>query len=406
MRYFSNGKNSAFRIKICLPEKKSTAQAGHSAQKEEIALIGILTFHWADNHGAMLQTYALKHYLEKRGEQVRVIPYAPYWLTCTYWLCPFKAELEDHVPRYQLLRESVRWNLRVAGRFERRRLRMRAFRRRYLTSEAPIRKTEDLSFLPFKSVVIGSDQVWNPKITLGLADAYTGNIPQRGNCRLISYAASFGEDALPEADREEFIRRVGGFHAVSVREEAGAAFARQLLGREVCHALDPTLLLDRTEWEKIGKVPPEKDYVLLYMMPCREHLLRWAQAFAARLGKKLIALANPGSTHRLRNFEPASGVGPAEFIGYVQNAYCVLTSSFHGTVFSILYEKPFLTYCQDVLGNRQRNLLERLGLLSHLWELDKDTDPAEVWKNTDWEQVRSRLSSERERSERFLAENI
>ena len=122
--------------------------------------------------------------------------------------------------------------------------------------------------------------------------------------------------------------------------------------------------------------------------------------------KKLIALANPGSTHRLRNFEPASGVGPAEFIGYVQNAYCVLTSSFHGTVFSILYEKPFLTYCQDVLGNRQRNLLERLGLLSHLWELDKDTDPAEVWKNTDCEQVRSRLSSERERSERFLAENI
>lgn len=369
-------------------------------------MIGILTFYWADNNGALLQAYALKHYLEKLGEQVRMIPYAPYKMTSTYWLCPFWARLENGSLRYQFLRYNFYRNLRVALRFERRRFLMRAFRRRYLTSKLPVRKAENLSFLPFQSVLIGSDQVWNPQITVGLDDAYIGNIPRRGNCRLISYAASFGGASFTEADREKFRQKVGGFHAVSVREKSGVDFTQQLLGRKVYHVLDPTLLLDREEWEKIGRPPSERDYVLLYMMPYEESLLRWAQAFAARLGKKLIAFANPGSTYHMREFEPASGVGPAEFIGYVQNACCVLTSSFHGTAFSILFEKPFLTFCLGPRSGRQRNLLESLGLLSHLWEMDKDADPMEIWEGTDWEQVRARLAAKREQSERFLAESL
>lgn len=369
-------------------------------------MIGILTFYWADNYGAMLQAYALKRHLEKLGEQVCLIPYAPHRLTAGYRLCPFGIWMEKGSPRLFFPYGIFLRNVQTIGTFLKRRARMRGFRRRYLTSARPVRKAKNLSLLSCESLLIGSDQVWNPEITFGLDDAYVGNIPRRGDCRISSYGASFGGARLSEDDQEKFIRCVGGFHGVSVRERSGAELARRLLGREVDHVLDPSLLLERSEWEEIGVLPSEKDYILLYLASYSKPLLCYAQSLAARLGKTLIAFSNPASAYYIRDFEPPSGAGPAEFIGYIQNACCVVTNSFHGTALSILFEKPFLTYCRGARDIRQKELLEQLGMRSHLMDVDKVVDPMEIWAETDWEQVKLRLAGRREQSKRFIAEHI
>lgn len=371
-------------------------------------MIGILTFYWADNHGALLQAYALRRYLEKQGEQVNIIPYAPYKLAANYWLVPFGGRRrEDGSLRYCFYYGVFLRNLQTLGRFEKRRKLMRMFRRRYLTSALPVRDAKNIPLKAYKSVFIGSDQVWNPEITAGMDDAYIGNLPRREDCRLIAYGASFGGATLSEADREAFVRHVGIFHAVSVREQSGAEYARRLLGREVEHVLDPSLLLERSDWEEIAKFPPEKDYILLYQMPLRKPLLLFAKALSARLGKKLVAFSNPADAHSIQAYEPKAGAGPAEFVGYIRNAFCVITNSFHGTALSILFEKPFLTYCQSTRDIRQKDLLKSLGLTSHLLDLEEEPEPPveEIWASTDWEQVRAQLFEERERSRRFIDEN-
>lgn len=369
-------------------------------------MVGILTFYWADNYGAMLQAYALKRSLEKIGEQVSFIPYAPYKLTASYWMCPVCARLQNGSAHYYVQRQMLKRNLLSGVRFWKRRLCMSRFRRRYLTSALPVRSAKAISLLPYKSVFVGSDQVWNPEITLGLDDAYIGNVHRRGKCSMIAYAASFGGATLSETDRKKFIRHVGDFHAVSVREQSSLEVTQQLLKRRVYNVLDPVLLLERSEWERIGIVPNEKDYVLLYLMSYSEPLMHYAQTLSVRYGKRLIAFANPADSCFIQEFEPRHGVGPAEFVGYIKNAYCVLTNSFHGTALSIILEKPFLVYCHEVRGIRQKDLLVKAGLSSHILEKDEMADPLEIWEHTDWEQVRVRIDEERTQSIRFIVENI
>ena len=376
-------------------------------------MIGILTFYWADDYGGMLQAYALKRQLELLGEQAEFLPYAPVKLTGRYWLCPLMAVREENSLRCFFWRSVLKQNLLLGGRFFARRRRMRAFRREYLTAKRPIRRAEALSLLPYKTVFVGSDQVWNPAITVDLDDAYIGNIPRRGSCRLVSYAASLGGAVLSPEDQEKFIRYVSGFDAVSLREQTGAAYVSRLLGRETRSVLDPTLLLERPEWERIAKDPGCGDAIVLYVTERNDALVRSAYALSSYLGKPIVSLSYPhqlsGSFHSGRT---APGIrvrtegGPTEFLGALRSAYCVLTNSFHGTVFSILLEKPFLAFPHSTRNARLRDLLDKLGLLSHMTETDRPENAVSVWEETDWASVRALLAAEREFSRRFLAENI
>lgn len=370
--------------------------------------IGILTFHWADDYGGMLQAYALKRRLELMGHQAELIPYAPVKLTGRYWLCPLYAASRDGRVDYFFGRRMLIRNLSQGWRFWCRRRRMRSFRRTFLTAKPPIRSVKGISLQNYQTVLVGSDQVWNPEITVGLDDAYIGSIPGRGRCRLVSYGASLGGNPLSEAERQRFAQYVGGFSAVSLRERTDADRIERLLGRKVEDVLDPVLLLERPEWERVGRPPAERDYILLYSVQCCDPLWRCAQALSARLGKKLVTLSDP----RLLSDSAAGDVqirtqcGPAEFVGYLQNAACVLTNSFHGTAFSILLEKPFLTFPHNTRSIRQEDLLRKLGLLSHMVGTVQPEELPSLWAQTDWEGVRAHLAQERRRSERFLEENI
>lgn len=370
-------------------------------------MIGVLTFHWADDYGALLQAYALKRRLEALAGSVEIIPYAPVKLTGRYWLCPVYARAENGKIRFRPRRYMFRDNLTLGGSFPARRRRMGDFRRKYLTAAKPVRRADRLSLEPYEAVFVGSDQVWNPDITVDLDDAYVGNIARKGTCKLISYGASVSGHAFTPEEEEKLKRCVGGgFAGISLRERGDVQRLEGLFDREVRDVLDPVLLMEASHWRTLARAPEEEGYILLYLTQPHEPLVRCAQALSARLGKKLISLSPPWYLGEAGTVEFRLDSGPQEFLGYLQNAACVLTNSFHATAFSVLLEKRFLTFRHHERNIRLHELLHGLGLGSFLVEDVPADQVFPLWERVDWEEVWRRLKEKRESSEAFIFESL
>ena len=150
---------------------------------------------------------------------------------------------------------------------------------------------------------------------------------------------------------------------------------------------------------------------MLYLTEFNLPLLRCAQALSRQTGGKLISVSKPavlrsGGADAIQGIEERAEGGPAEFFGWLQNADCVLTNSFHGTAFSVLLEKDFLSFRHNTRSVRQEDLLCKLGLEACLVEEVRPDEAQAIWANTDWGAARARLRRERERSKRFILENI
>lgn len=369
-------------------------------------MVGILTFYWADDYGGMLQAYALKRKLELLGKEVEMIPYAPFKLTGRYWMIPLDAKMTDGGLRYYFSRHKCRRNLLRFRSLCQRRRNMRQFRQEYLTAELPIRNVKKLSLQKYQTVFVGSDQVWNPDITVDVDNAYIGNIPDRGDCRLVSYGASLGGKRFSEDERHKFIRYVGGFDAISLRERVDADYVQGLLNRKVWDVLDPVLLLGCLEWNRVESLPAESGYILVYMTRQNETMINCAKELSVRLGRKIVLLSSFMERDHIWGIKVRNSEGPEGFLGYMKNAAYVLTDSFHGTAFSILMEKHFLTFRHGTQSIRVENLLQKLGLLSHLSETNLSSSVLEIWAATNWKDIRARLTAEREKSNGFLLEQL
>ena len=369
-------------------------------------MIGILTFHWADDYGAMLQSYALKRYLQKSsGERVEIIPYAPLKLTGRYWLCPVVAREIEGKKKYSFVFYRFKRNCSFLSGFLKRRRNMRAFRRCYLTRKPAKRRADRLSLEKYSCTFVGSDQVWNPEITVGLDDAYMGNVRRKGACKFISYAASLGGNKIPEKYLPEFKKAVNkNFTAVSLREKSAVPFVENALHRKVTDVLDPTLLLEKKEWEKMAKLPQEKDYILFVFTEYNEQMVKYLQELSISQHKKVIQLSMPWPGENENWIDIKIEGGPSEFIGYFQNAGCIVTNSFHGMVFSVLLEKQFLVFGHSNKNARIVNFLEKMDLSMRLIEKDRTAATADMLEEIEWMRVKMLLEKEMENSVRFIRE--
>lgn len=367
-------------------------------------MIGILTFHWADDYGAMLQAYAFQACLKKlSGEQVEVIPYAPVKLTGRYLLCPFVGAETDRGIRYHFSAYGFVRNLVHFHSYLKRRKNMRQFRCQYLTCEPAVRKAAGLSLEKYSCIFVGSDQVWNPEITIGLDSAYTGDIRKKGDCRLVAYGASFGSDSLPVTYHAEFEKAVNmNFSEISMREKSAVPFVRRFFSGTVTEVLDPALLLGRREWENIAKLPEQEHYILLIYTEYNAQMLKFTQKLSAEPGKRVISVSMPELRKKVRWIDFQIGGGPSEFIGFFQNADYVVTNSFHGTVFSVLMEKQFLAFSHSDKNARLENLLGKLGLKPRLIEYGRTPEREELLQDIDWERVGRLIKKERAASMEFI----
>ena len=222
---------------------------------------GILTFHCADNYGAMLQAYGLKTFLKTVEPDTEIVPYAPFFMRGRDWLIPWY----PGISLIKMIGLTVRNLLTLTPDHFVQKKRMKTFRTRYLTqSLRQVRTLKGLKNLTYEAYVLGSDQIWNPAITFGLRKAYFGAFSNRYKKLVIVYAASLGGSSLDESYDQEMCSLLSYADRISVREKAAVPYVRRLAKKEVLAVVDPVFLLDVDEWKKIEVLPKKRNYILVH----------------------------------------------------------------------------------------------------------------------------------------------
>jgi polysaccharide pyruvyl transferase WcaK-like protein len=332
--------------------------------------IGILTYHRAHNYGAMLQAYAMLITLRDNGHNAILIDYWP----------------ESHRVQYALLQPNrgttlilkIKHMVANTITFLRRYRRIRKFEsfcNRYLYIDNQVKYIDGQQLITeqFDCVIVGSDQIWRNTDSsskyIGFDPVYfCQNIGTDIKC--ISYAASMGIIRLSPEDKNTLKQYLLRFNRILVRENSLKEVVNNL-GYMSDVVLDPTLLLTNEQWNKL--LPKNRfhkaPYVLYYELIPSKDATRFARSKAKDLGCKLLVMVAripliPKAGH-------ISYASPIEFLQAIRDAEFVIATSFHGTVFSIIFEKQFLTIGLKQNADRVITLLQQLGLSEHYQDTPK-----------------------------------
>lgn len=323
--------------------------------------IGIVTLNGYFNYGNRLQNFALQEVLKYHDYEVE-----------TVWVKKENNTVNDS----NLLRKITRTimkpstilrkinNIRYLDKLNRNReRRFKEFSKKYI-NETSFSITED--YLPEKYLekyeyfITGSDQVWNPYFTNASPLFFLTFAPKN---KRIAYSPSFGISDIPEEHVEDYKKWLSDMSFLSVREEAGASIIKGLTGREAPVLADPTLLLNKRDWLSIAKPAADKpndDFILTYFLgEIPKDTQKLINKYRKEYNLTVINLANP----KYRDFYLTD---PSEFLDYINTAKLFVTDSFHGAVFSILFETPFVVTDRKgqlpSMNSRITTLLSTFGL--------------------------------------------
>jgi hypothetical protein len=365
--------------------------------------IGILTFHNAHNYGAVLQAYALKTKLKNMGYEAVVLNYRnPYIAKVYRKVLHIDFWKRDILPsRWGKVLKEVRDVFYGLPEWKRQWQVFEIFiTDRLLEGDSRVLKLEDVEQSDCNLFILGSDQIWARELTHGMDPVYFGQFaPDRVK---ISYAASVPDGTIPEAEKPYFKEYLKSISAISVREEKLAESLQTLTGRTVDTVIDPTLLLERADYEPLLAENPRKneDYILAYYVVESEALQRCAREASRLLDCELIEI-HYKKTPEIQGKNMIFDAGPGEFLSCIRDAKLVMTNSFHGTVFSILFRKKFYSVYQQ--NGRIENLLEFLDLTDrHICREEE----IRVEQEIDYTQSESRLAEYRRKSIGFLERAI
>lgn len=315
--------------------------------------LGIITFHRANNYGAVLQTYALNKTLLNEGIDAEVLNYRYNRVDSEYLLFPRKASIKKYIKGVVYFPIKYKKNKK----FE-------AFRNKYLRLSPVVYNAENLKSAneKYECFLTGSDQVFNYKLTSS-DYAYLlefVNDSKKKN----SYAASLGMNEIPQDKIQKYKQELTSFNRISVREAKAKEVIEQLTERnDIREDIDPTFLVPKKDWEDLSVEPKEKDYVLLFVMQENISILKKAEEYAKKMGLKLIYISNSYKRSVKANYK--YNLSPEEWLGYFKNAKCIFTNSFHGLAFSIILQKQFfLEYQKEpaTANARLENLIRTLKL--------------------------------------------
>jgi len=354
--------------------------------------IAVLTWHYYPNFGSALQAYALQEKLTSMGYRVHILDYRnPKYGIVSRTKTFLQGLLGDLLPRRFPYSYPAFWH-----------------RYMHLT-----RMTYDKNDLPnfvkrYDVCICGSDQIWAPNVfdSVYLLDFVPDNVAR------VSYAASIGLNDIPNSLAEHYKENLARFQAISIREKAGSELLMQKCGIKAKTVLDPTLMIDVQQWEKIEKRPvdfPEAPFIFCYFLKT-DHQYEWhVKEYAKKTNWKVLGYsAREEDTNWFD--KRYTKIGPREFVWLIHRAEAIITDSYHGTIFSMLYNKPFVTFerfsAEDAICQNSR-----LYQLKDDFKLDKqivchrDVECLEVLC-VDENYFRERLRVLREKSVEYLAEAL
>lgn len=354
--------------------------------------IGILTFHRAHNYGAVLQCYALQETLKRMGHDVQVIDYLQPWIEDFYDLFGWNM-LKRNSRSASMLFRYLKGSLKKWIFAPEKARNFRAFRDGFLNLSLPCR---DVMPQDYDCYIIGSDQLWSLHCLGGEQDRiYLGDFLRPEGSRLVGYAIS--ADMKSVLASEDILREnVSRFDALSMREREVAEAVSEITGCRCDVCLDPTLLTDASLWNPLLAEVGKEEYVLMYEV-------RWNPQTKGKLRKKAEELAVAIGPHckvidLTRVNRPVT-----EFVSLFRNASHVVTTSFHGIVFSIIFGVPF--YAFPLWGGydiRYIELLKSLGAEDRLVDFDAEMVPLQM----DFAPIKERLAFRQAESLAFLEKSL
>lgn len=366
--------------------------------------IGIITFHNAHNYGAMLQAFALQEKVKNMNYNVEIINYRNPKFEEGYKVANWKKinakQYIKNIIKSTVLRKQYYGRYNAFKQFE---------RDKFKLSEVYESEENLLANPPMYDVYIaGSDQIWNTNIVGRLSDAYTLNFKTYDGIK-ISYAASIGNSNIDEKYTDEFKKKIEKIDYISVREENAKHELQKIIEKNVNVVLDPTLLLSKEHWENIinkslNKNRIKEKYILVYIFKEKPEYIEMVNYLSEKTGYKIVQF-NIKSKYK-NTLCSAYESGPIEFIDLIKNAEYVCTDSFHGTVFSIIFNKAFFVFPFESTISRFNNLLGKLNLLDRIISSKSEFEKIDFNKKIDYIEVNELLEEERKKSVLFLENAI
>ena len=366
--------------------------------------IGLLTFHFADNYGAVMQAYALQEYLRQHGHKSKFIDYQPAHVENggSFWLPTSKHRIKANI--YIAYQKYTRWKSRILGDHGRSESFQKFRDENLIVATQRFKSLEELKSvgLPYSHLICGSDQIWNSSPQFGIDPAYFLDFGA-DDTKKISFAASFGKNSVDpryQADVGSLLKRL---HHISVREQSGVEIVQRLSGMKANCVPDPTLMLD--DFDQITEPISESGHIMSYVLRSVEQIDDVHQTIQDELGLKLVSPKDKfrGGKSNGDSISPS----PGQWLSYFKNAEFVISNSFHGTVFAVIFRKPFVSVGisgkKGAINERAKSMLDRLGLLDRFVEHFDEAKLRELIRTPiDWDSVTEKLTAWRKESHDFL----
>lgn len=318
--------------------------------------LATVTFHCAYNYGAVLQAYALVQALKTLGHEACVLDYWP----------DKRLKAADSIWSPKGGSVGLVINGMIATKYfslVKKRENFDKFRDKLLPkSSSKYQVIGDIlnSQEVYDGYITGSDQVWNPDT--GIDPVYFLQFAKKMDAKAIAYAPSIGLPKIENKYRDEMATLISGIDVLSSREHRGVEIIKELTGRDATVVVDPVLLLSKEDWAEVVKPMDLPDrYILVYAVRRRAYMEKAINKLKKELGLPVVMIV--GANPAVRGFINADYVvwdaGPQEFVTMFSRATYVCTNSFHGTAFSIIFEKPFLSFPHTKGDSRISSILKR-----------------------------------------------
>lgn len=344
----------------------------------------IITMTSTYNYGATLQAYALQTYVETLGCSCDIIDHMGWAGHRTIDIRNLSTDTLTKIPYKRVLEMGYR-------NFEK-------FYEEYMHMTKRYTTISELYVTPPKSdlFITGSDQVWNPRDLR--KEFYLDFAPPEA--KKISYAASIGVSEIADEVKGEVSALLEKMDAISVREQNGKVQLTPLTPNPIHVNCDPAFLLDEAQWFSISSEVPEikGDYLLCYLIYKPDWFNEWAKAMKAATGLKIVFVGLQGYRKVYCDYYVRCA-GPREFLWLVEHAKAVATSSFHGTVFSIIFGKPFAAMPDPPRPDRIHNLLKMFDLQDRELYENKVVDITKIYSRS---AVKMVIKAEQEKTRKYF----
>ena len=375
----------------------------------------IITFPIGENYGGIIQAFALQSAIDSLGKDALVADFVFNKSSLVRRILSLFLIL-----RANLFRKAGMYYITPQARLDAQQQNTKLFKQKYIKTTASLNMYSDfrkMRELNPDAYVVGSDQVWKPycRFSWSPCGVFLLAFLKKTDCaKRVAYAVSFAVDRIKLAfwERGRVLRLLKKFDSISVRESSGVDICAQAFGLKAEHVLDPTMLLREADYVKLiddftgGTFPGGEKFVFEYILnqtPLKRAVVREVSNFRKDCSLRSIL---PSGLPSRRGDDLKDCVMPhvEEWLWCLKNAEVVVTDSFHGAVFSIIFHKPFVVLANPARGlARIMSLLEMFGLQSrYLGTSSEDAVKSMLDEDIDWGAVDAKLADWREKSFAFL----